>query len=133
MLFAAGQASPAPFWQAGNSSQGDSTGSLTKAELENLSNIDYFSTRLDHLNEMLNLTADQQDKVKPILEQESGELSRLRNNPSVSRKEKIKELKQAVEKSDQKMKPILTTDQWQKLQQIREKQKVQLKEIEKQK
>ena len=135
VLAASSYASPSfcPLWQAGNSSQDSTTGSLTKTDLENLNNIDYFSTRLDHMTEMLNLTADQQAKIKPILEQESGELARLRNNPSVSRKQKIKDLKAAVLKSDLKMKPALTADQWQKLQQIREQQKVQLKEIEKQK
>ena len=42
---------------------------------------EYFSLKLQNLSEKLALSDDQQAKIRPILEQESGELSPLWNNP----------------------------------------------------
>ena len=67
-----------------------------------LANIDYFSTRLDRLTEILALSPDQQAKVKPILEQESGELAQVRNNPAISKKDKLDRLQSVVLNSDRK-------------------------------
>ena len=53
----------------------------------------YFSLKLQNLSEKLALSDDQQAKIRPILEQESGELSPLWNNPVISRKEKLDTLR----------------------------------------
>jgi len=100
--------------------------------LSDLSKIDYFSTRLDRLTEILALTPDQQAKVKPILEQESGELAQVRNNTAISKKDKLDRLQSVVLNSDQKMKPILSTAQWQKLQDVRKEQKQEVEKFAKQ-
>jgi hypothetical protein len=91
----------------------------------------YFSMKLENLTTKLSLTDDQQTKIKPILEQESGELAPYWNNPSVSRKEKLNILEKVVLSSDAKMKPILTADQWDKLQTMRTAQKQELKDLKK--
>jgi hypothetical protein len=97
-----------------------------------LAKIDYFSTRLDRLTEILALSPDQQAKVKPILEQESGELAQVRNNAAISKKDKLERLQSVVLNSDQKMKTILSTAQWQKLQDVRKEQKQELEKFAKQ-
>ena len=91
----------------------------------------YFSMKLENLTTKLSLTDDQQTKIKPILEQESGELAPYWNNPSVTRKEKLDILEKVVLSSDAKMKPILTADQWDKLQTMRAAQKQELKDLKK--
>jgi hypothetical protein len=68
---------------------------------------------------------------KPILEQESGELAPYWNNPAVSRKDKLDILEKVVLSSDARMKPILTADQWDKLQTMRTAQKQELKDLKK--
>jgi hypothetical protein len=87
----------------------------------------YFSLKLEHLTGVLNLSEDQQGKIKPILEQEAGELRILWNNPTVSRKEKLNSLEKIVRSSDKKIKPLLSENQVQKLEEMRNEQKVELK------
>ena len=89
----------------------------------------YFSLKLQNLSEKLALSDDQQAKIRPILEQESGELSPLWNNPAISRKDKLDTLEKVVRASDDKIKPILSQPQREKLQAIRKEQKDQLKKL----
>ncbi len=89
----------------------------------------YFSLKLQNLSEKLALSEDQQVKIRPILEQESGELSPLWNNPVISRKDKLDTLEKVVRASDEKIKPILSQTQREKLQEIRKQQKDQLKKL----
>jgi len=96
---------------------------LTKAPSQ------YFSMKLQNLSETLTLSDEQQAKIRPILEQESGELSPLWNNPVISRKEKLDTLEKVVRVSDEKIKPILSQSQREKLQEMRKQQKKQLKQL----
>ncbi len=89
----------------------------------------YFSLKLQNLSEKLALSEDQQAKIRPILEQESGELSPLWNNPAISRKEKLDKLERVVRASDEKIRPILSQSQREKLQEMRKEQKDQLKKL----
>ena len=89
----------------------------------------YFSLKLQNLSEKLALSDDQQAKIRPILEQESGELSPLWNNPVISRKDKLDTLEKVVRASDEKIKPILSQTQREKLQEMRKEQKDQLKKL----
>jgi hypothetical protein len=73
----------------------------------------------------LNLTPEQQGKIKPILEQESGEVREI--SPVLSRKDKLSAVEKIVRASDEKLKPILSTDQWHTLQEIRKEQKRELR------
>ena len=88
---------------------------------------EYFSMKLEHLTQTLDLTEEQQSKIKPILEQETGELDPLWGNPVVSRKEKLIQLEKIVLSSDKKIKPLLTEAQLQKLEEMRKEQKQELK------
>lgn len=89
----------------------------------------YFSLKLQNLSEKLALSEDQQAKIRPILEQETGELSPLWNNPVISRKDKLDTLEKVVHASDEKIKPILSQTQREKLQEMRKQQKEQIKKL----
>jgi hypothetical protein len=89
----------------------------------------YFSMKLQNLSEKLALSDDQQAKIRPILEQESGELSPLWSNPAISRKEKLDTLERVVRASDEQMRPILSQNQREKLQEMRKEQKDQVKKL----
>lgn len=86
----------------------------------------YFSMKMQNLTEQLSLTEDQRAKIKPIAEQEAGELGYLWGNPALSDKEKLKQLEKTVQSSDAKLKPILSPEQRAKLEQMRAEQKREL-------
>jgi hypothetical protein len=87
----------------------------------------YFTTKMENLTEKLKLNSDQQAKLKPIAEQEVGYLDEIHGNPVLSKHEKIKKLKAIVHNSDTEMKPILSLEQWQTLQNLRKEQEQELK------
>jgi hypothetical protein len=89
---------------------------------------EYFSQKLQHLSEKLDLTPNQQAKIKPILEQEAGEAGQMISNPVLSNEDKLNRLENIVRLSDGKLKPILSVDQWQALQGLRKQQKKELRE-----
>jgi len=89
---------------------------------------EYFSEKLRHLSEKLDLTPGQQAQVKPILEQEAGDAGQFVSNPVLSTEDKLKKLETIVRSSDQKLKPILSADQWQTLQNMRKQQRRELRE-----
>lgn len=90
---------------------------------------EYFSQKLQNLSEKLALTSDQQTKIKSILEQEAGEARQIIANPVLSKKDKLNKLEKIVRASDQKLKPFLSSDQWQTLQNMRKEQKEEMKEL----
>ena len=89
---------------------------------------EYFSEKLRHLSEKLDLSPDQQAQIKPILEQEAGEAGEGISNPVLSTEDKLNKLETIVRSSDKKLKPILSADQWQTLQDLLKQQKLELKE-----
>lgn len=89
----------------------------------------YFVKKLDHLSEILSLTGDQQARIRPILEQETGEVGQVCLNSALSREEKLNQFKKIVRTSDEQIKPLLSASQSQKLLDMRKEQKQQLKTI----
>ena len=89
---------------------------------------EYFSQKLQHLTDKLDLTPDQQAKVKPILEQEAGEAGQMISNPVLSTEDKLKKLENMVRSSDERLKAILSSDQWQALQDMRRQQRRELRD-----
>jgi len=89
----------------------------------------YFSMKQQHLSETLELSEEQQTKIKPILEQEAGEAGQFLGNPVLSHEEQVKRWGKIVRTSDAKIKPLLSEAQLQKLQQLRTQQKQDLKRI----
>jgi hypothetical protein len=89
----------------------------------------YYSMKMKNLSLALDLSEDQQAKIKPIAEQESAEASGVIFTPVVSRNERLSQWEKIVRSSDVKMKPVLSQVQWQKLQEIRKEQKQELKDL----
>jgi hypothetical protein len=89
----------------------------------------YYSMKMKNLSSSLNLSEEQQGKIKPIAEQESAEAGGVIFTPVISRKDRLSQWEKIVRSSDAKMKPILSQAQWQKLQEIRKDQKRELKDI----
>jgi co-chaperonin GroES (HSP10) len=89
----------------------------------------YFSMKLQHLSESLNLSENQQRNIKPILEQEVGELRQYWGNPTISQKDKLKQWDKVVRSSDQKIKPLVSDEQWRSLEAMRKQQKQELKKL----
>jgi hypothetical protein len=89
----------------------------------------YFSLKLQHLSQALNLSEEQQRKIKPVLEQETAEVGQFWANPVLSREDKLKRWEKVVRSSDKKLKPSLSSDQFQTLQRIRKEQEQKLKQL----
>jgi F0F1-type ATP synthase delta subunit len=82
-----------------------------------------------HLSQTLNLSEDQQAKIKPILEQETGEVGQILGNPVISRKDKLNRWVKIVQSSDEQIKPFLSQTQVQTLQGLRKEQRQDLKKL----
>lgn len=74
--------------------------------------------RLQHLTQMLNLTTDQQAKIRPILENESQQMQSLRSDTSMAREDKMAKARSIRETTNSQITPILTSEQQQKWQQM---------------
>jgi F0F1-type ATP synthase delta subunit len=90
---------------------------------------DYFSIRKERLTTALALTPDQQARINPILEQESGEAGEIFGNPALSREDKLKKLESIIRSSDDKLKPLLAGGQVEKLAELRKEQQQELKRL----
>jgi hypothetical protein len=89
----------------------------------------YFVMKMKNLSTSLNLSDEQQVGIKPIAEQESADAGAVIFTPAVSRKERLSQWEKIVRSSDVKMRPILTTEQWGKLQEMRKNQKQELRDL----
>ena len=67
--------------------------------------------RLQRMTQALNLTEDQQAKIKPILENEMTQMQSLRSDTSLSQDDRMAKMKQIRESSASQINPILTPDQ----------------------
>ena len=68
----------------------------------------------------LNLTPQQEAKVLPILREEGPKVEQIKNNPSLSGIQKMKELRAIHNQTAPQLQQILSPEQYQKLQAIRE-------------
>jgi periplasmic protein CpxP/Spy len=71
--------------------------------------------RLDHMAQALNLTDDQKNQIKPILEDESTQMQNLRQDTSLSQQDRFAKMREIHENTLSKIKPILNADQQAKL------------------
>jgi periplasmic protein CpxP/Spy len=70
--------------------------------------------------QQLNLTPQQKEKVLPILIDEGPKVQAIKNDNSLSKIQKIQQLKAIHQQTDPQMKAILSPEQYQKLQAIRQ-------------
>jgi Spy/CpxP family protein refolding chaperone len=76
--------------------------------------------QLEHMSRALNLTDDQKAKIKPILEDQSNKMHQLMQDTSVSQQDKRSKFQQIHQDTMSQIKPILTSDQQQKLESMHE-------------
>ncbi len=84
--------------------------------------------RLQHLTKMLDLTADQQQKVKTILEDDSQQMQTLRQDTTLPDQDKGMKLRQLHQSTNDKIWAVLNADQqkkWQAMQDQRMERKGQ--------
>jgi hypothetical protein len=70
--------------------------------------------RLQRMTQQLNLSDDQQQKIKPILENESTQMQSLRGDTSMSQEDRMAKMKQIRESTSSQINPILNADQQKK-------------------
>ncbi len=74
---------------------------------------------LQAMTKMLNLTPDQQKKIKPLLDSEFEQTKAVRQNTSMQSDDQIAKMRDIRMKTDAQIKPILTPQQLQKWEQMR--------------
>ena len=77
-------------------------------------------SRLKMLTEKLDLTDDQQAKLKPILEDESTQMKTLHEDSSLASDDKKAKMKELHESSTEKINAVLTPDQQAKWKQMKQ-------------
>ncbi len=70
--------------------------------------------RLQHMTKMLNLTPEQQEKIKPMLENQSTQMQSLHQDTTMSREDRMAKAQQLRQTTDEQIKGVLTPDQQQK-------------------
>jgi len=70
--------------------------------------------------QQLNLTPQQKEKILPILAAEVPKVQAVKNDNSINKIQKIQQLRAIHQQTDPQMKAILSPEQYQKLQTIRQ-------------
>jgi len=69
--------------------------------------------------QQLNLTPQQKEKILPILVDEAPKVNAIKNDNSLSKMQKMQQVRAIHQQTDPQMKAILSPEQYQKLKQIR--------------
>src|SRR5437867_711385 len=78
------------------------------------------AAKIEAISQQLNLTPEQKAKVLPILREEGPKVQAIKNDNSLSRMQKIQQIRAIHHQTDPQMKAILSPEQYQKLQAIRQ-------------
>ena len=70
--------------------------------------------RMQRMTQALELTGDQQETIKPILEAESAQMQTLRDDPALSQQDRMAKMKEIREHTASQINPILNADQQKK-------------------
>jgi Spy/CpxP family protein refolding chaperone len=84
--------------------------------------------RMKKLSAELNLTDEQKEKVRPVIEDEMKQLKDIRQDSSLSRDQKIAKAREVHADAMGKIRPILTDDQQKKLDEMVEQAKERLQQ-----
>lgn len=82
--------------------------------------------KLEQLATELQLTPEQKMQLLPILRAEAPKVRAIKSDTSLSKQQKIEQLKALHDETDPQVKSILTPEQYQKLQEIRRREILQL-------
>jgi Spy/CpxP family protein refolding chaperone len=78
------------------------------------------NAKLEAISQQLKLTPEQKAKILPILAAEGPKVQKIKNDNSLSKFQKIQQIKAIHQQTDPQMKAILSPEQYQKLQGIRQ-------------
>ena len=78
--------------------------------------------RLAHLTKMLNLTPDQQQKIKPMLEQEQQQMMTMHQDTTMSQADRMTKMHQLRQTTNDQIKSVLSSDQQAKFTQMQDRQ-----------
>ncbi len=78
--------------------------------------------QIKHLTKKLNLSADQQAKLKPILEDQRKQMDAVHNDSSLSREDRFSKMQALRQSSDTEIKGVLNEDQQKSFDKMREEQ-----------
>ena len=78
--------------------------------------------QIKHLTKKLNLSADQQTKLKPILEDQRKQMDAIHNDSSLSREDRFSKMQTIRQSSDTEIKGVLNEDQQKSFDKMREEQ-----------
>src|SRR3954468_17298102 len=79
--------------------------------------------RLDHMSKVLNLTDDQESKIKPLLDNENQQMQALKSDTSTAKQDKRAKMMDIHKSTMDQIKPMLNSDQQAKLDQQMQKMK----------
>jgi len=79
--------------------------------------------RVQHLTKALNLTTDQQAKVKSILEDQKSQMTALKQNTSMSQEDRRAKFQAIHQDAQQKIQAVLTDEQKAKFEQLQARHK----------
>jgi hypothetical protein len=77
-------------------------------------------SKAEAISQQLALTPQQKIKILPILRDETPKVQAIKNDNSMSKIQKVQEIRAIHQQTDPQMKAILSPDQYQKLQAIRQ-------------
>jgi periplasmic protein CpxP/Spy len=86
------------------------------------------NSQLKHLSKRLNLSDDQQTKIKPILEDQQKQMQQLWSDNSLSRQDRFSKMRDIRENSDAQIKNMLNEDQQKNFDKMREEQRSRMRE-----
>jgi periplasmic protein CpxP/Spy len=90
------------------------------ASLASTSSAQNKGAKLQAISQQLNLTPQQKAKILPILADEGPKTEAIKNNSSLSGFQKMQQIRAIHQQTDPQMKAILSPEQYQKLQAIRQ-------------
>jgi len=76
-------------------------------------------SKAEAIAQQLNLTPQEKEKILPILAAEVPKVNAIKNDNSLSRMQKMEQVRAIHQQTDPQMKAILSPEQYQKLKQIR--------------
>ena len=79
------------------------------------------AAKVQAIAQQLDLTPHQKQKILPILSDEAPKVEAIKNDNSLSKIQKVQQLRAIHQQTDPQMKAILSQEQYQKLQAIRKK------------
>jgi len=82
--------------------------------------------KLEKMAQQLQLTPQQKKQMAPIMIEEAKKMKAIKSNTSLGPLEKMMQMKQVGTDMDAKVQPILSPEQYQKFQQIREQERQQM-------